>query len=310
MLKGFECSVIVCTYNPSWDRLRLTLKSLLMQENCAFKIIVVDDGSVDNIFDKVNEFFMQHSFTDYDLLASDKNCGTVINILRGLKFCEGEYVKPISPGDCLHGAFALRNWIDFMNKHPECIMSYCDVICYRLEHHLIKPLIKRAAPQSIKPTVKEYLMYRDFCLGAATLVRRNPWVNYLEMLRGKVIYTEDSSYQIMIYMGENFIRIPQSLLLYEFGCGVTTSGNREWIKLIKKDEKVVNDIIAIAQPCDEAAFLRVKTYLRYRDLSTWKSRLMRKILLPSSVWFSIKRKFFPRKTSVMLENKFVLELLN
>ena len=308
MSMDFDCSVIVCSYNPKWEKLKPTLKSILLQKDCNYKIVVADDGSNSNLFNLIERFFSEHNFKHYELVASSTNRGTVMNLIQGIYHCKGEYVKPISPGDCMHGCYALKKWCEYMDEHKDYVMSYCDSIYYQIENDKFKISKRKSSPQSIKPTVKEYLMYRDFCLGASTLVRKEKWMFYLKMICNKVIYTEDASYQLMIYCGENFINIPKSLLLYEYGFGVTTSGNKKWIEKIRKDEKSVNDIISTITPCVEADRLNVKRYLRYRDDKTWIGKCCKIMLLPSLVLHILKRNFFSRKTAIDIDSNFVNEI--
>ena len=41
----FSVSVILCTYNPDWRKLKATLLSAAMQEDIDFEIVLTDDGS-------------------------------------------------------------------------------------------------------------------------------------------------------------------------------------------------------------------------------------------------------------------------
>ena len=305
-----DCSVIVCTYNPQWEKLYVTLKSILIQKKCIFEIVVTDDGSDNNLFELVEKLFVEYDFYNYKLLANSENTGTVNNVFRGLIRCEGDYVKPLSPGDCLHGYHALHDWCEFMNSHTGYVMSYCDAIYYNMSNDKIKILRKNANPQSRKLTVKKYLMYRDFCLGAATIVRKDKWIDYLEMIRDKVIYTEDASYQIMIYCGEKFIHMPKTFVLYEYGFGVTTSGSKKWIERIKKDETMVNNIISTIKPCYEAENLNVIEYLKIRDTATIRVKIKKIMCLPSLIAYRMKHKLLPRKTAVDVDNDFINVLLN
>lgn len=144
-----ECSVVVCTYKPVWEKLRLTLKSVLMQEDCNYHIVVTDDGSKENHFDKVRAYFTQHNFSNYELVASPQNQGTTKNVLQGVYACAGEFVKPLSPGDFLHGKQVLRKWVDFMRSRQDCIMSFCDAIYYHMEKGKIIATKEIAHPQYV-----------------------------------------------------------------------------------------------------------------------------------------------------------------
>lgn len=310
-----ECSVLVCTYRPVWDKLRLTLKSILMQESCNIKIIVTDDGSNENHFAKVRAYMAEHSFMNYELVSSTKNYGTVRNIQQGMDYCEGEFVKLISPGDFLHGRYVLREWIDFMHEHNDCILSFCDAIYYHRENGNITATREFAHPQwacefKEGTPLQEYLLCNDTVSGAATMLKREAWIVYLEMIVGKIIYTEDYAYRLMMYRGEKISHIPKNFLLYEFGTGISTCGNDLWNERIRNDFKVSNDIIRTLKPCDEAKRLRIKDFVKIPVNRAWKNRLRRFQFAPIRIIHRIKTKCFPRMTPIEMDTEFVRDLLN
>lgn len=313
-IENIECSVVVCTYRPEWQKLKRTLKSILMQENCNFKIVIADDGSEENYFITIKAYMAKFDFHNYELISSQHNYGTVKNIQQGMAACEGEFVKFISPGDFLHGKYVLRNWIDFMNEHCDCIMSFCDMIYYHIEKDTIIATKEYAHPQWATnfdegcPLIK-YIIYGDTCSGAATMLRRDAWVRYLDMIVDKVIYTEDVAYRVMLYCGEKIAHIPRSFLLYEYGTGISTCGSDIWAKRISQDFNVSDDIMLSLDACDEAKHLRISDYLKIPKDKTWQSRLRRLKIAPFHIFYRIKTKYFSLTTPVDLDEKFVTEIL-
>ena len=95
-------SVLMLTYNSSWDKTRQTLYSVLVQKDVSFEIIIADDGSDENNFEKIREYLAAWDFTTYYLVANEQNQGIVRNFNSGLVLCKGEYIKPLSPGDFLY----------------------------------------------------------------------------------------------------------------------------------------------------------------------------------------------------------------
>lgn len=313
----FECSVLICTYKPDWEKLRLTLKSVLMQEDCNYYIVVTDDGSEENYFDNVRNYFSRYDFSNYELIASPKNQGTTKNVLQGVHACKGELVKPLSPGDFLHGKLVLRRWVDFMRSRQECIMSFCDAIYYHLEKGKIVATKEFAHPQSTgvcgeSTSLSKYLICNDICLGASSMVRRTLWIKYLEMIAGKVVYAEDNSYRIMMYAGEEFAYIAQSFLLYEYGTGISTNGNEVWAERLRKDWLEADRIMLSMEPCAEAKRLHIPEYLRLVNKEGWSARLQqwKWKITPSRLSYRLRRRVFPRRTPVNVEDEFVCELLS
>ena len=309
-----EFSFLICTYRPQWDKLRMTLKSCLLQKNCNYKLVVADDGSDNNLFDEIREYLKRKNFTDYELVGSACNLGTVKNVMQGLQACNGEYVKLISPGDYMHGSQTMRNWLDFMNDHDDCAMSFGDAIYYHFENDEIITTAEYAHPQSVnvcdeKTAIRNYLMHNDICLGASTLQRRQVWMKYLNLIVDKVVYAEDNTYRIMKYCGEKFMHFPHSIMLYEFGSGISTNGSDKWAKRLRKDWKTTDRIMLSIRPCQEAKELALAEYLQKTLQRGWKGRFQRLLLYPSKVLFRLRTHFIPRRTPIVVDDGFMQQLL-
>jgi len=97
-----KMSVLVLQYNASVIEVQKTIQSILRQQNIEFEIVVADDGSKENHFTQLEDYFKARGFSHYTLVNNPHNGGTVKNILSGVKMCNGKYVKCISPGDYLY----------------------------------------------------------------------------------------------------------------------------------------------------------------------------------------------------------------
>ena len=113
----YELSIVILTYNSSFENLMKTLESSLNQDEINFEIIIADDGSKENHEKEIRDYFLAHDFTNFQLVLNRQNRGTVQNLLSALDVARGEYVKPISPGDLLKNVSC--KWIKFM-KDPAC----------------------------------------------------------------------------------------------------------------------------------------------------------------------------------------------
>ena len=64
MNKVIDMSVIVVTYNSEWEKIKITLNSILRQKNISLQIIVADDGS-ENIFsEKIQKLMGKYQFNN------------------------------------------------------------------------------------------------------------------------------------------------------------------------------------------------------------------------------------------------------
>lgn len=70
-------SVIVCTYEQEWEKLKMTLDSIICQTGVDVELIITDDGSVVNHQDKVVKYFQEKSYTTYKFIHSEINTGIV-----------------------------------------------------------------------------------------------------------------------------------------------------------------------------------------------------------------------------------------
>ena len=60
-------TVLIVTYHPDWKKLLVTLDSIMAQTFKDYEIVVSDDGSEENCFDKIEAYFAAHQFATYSL---------------------------------------------------------------------------------------------------------------------------------------------------------------------------------------------------------------------------------------------------
>ncbi len=119
-----DVSVIVCAYNPEIDELKTTLDSLVIQKDVEFEIVISDDGSEDNRFNYLKEYFNEQGFKNYKLKMNEVNNGTVASIIEGLSCSVGKYIYTMGQGDAFTDEYVLRDVYRFMSsKEAECIFT-------------------------------------------------------------------------------------------------------------------------------------------------------------------------------------------
>lgn len=243
----YDVTIVICTYNPRWDKLKKTLDACITQKNINFQIVITDDGSPNNLFEQVRIYFQNNQFEDYKLSALEKNKGTVCNVLNGVESSEGEYVKLISPGDYFINENVLFEWMRFM-KESACVWSFADAIYYLENGEYTKT---KAYPQDVKVYKKgtkeqrvwNYVALSDIALGAAILSKRDTCLKYLRRVVDKVIYAEDNIWRIMMYDGIVGEYYSQNVIFYEWGAGISTSQNDKWSVRLQRDWQTANEIM-------------------------------------------------------------------
>lgn len=244
MENKYDVSIIVVTYNPIWEKLKITLAAILLQKDVDIEIIISDDGSIDNMFKKIKQLFMEKNFLNYKLLPSSENQGTVKNFLKGLKIAQGKYIKGISPGDLFYDELTLKKWLSFM-KQKQALVSFGEYIPYKFINNKLKPLKILHHPIYMKPYLdnkynikQEQLMYvflGDNAVGATFMSEKVITEKYLDYICNNVKFAEDNIFKSMIADGILIDYYPQNVIWYEYGTGVSTSQNLFWHKAILKD---------------------------------------------------------------------------
>lgn len=300
MERDLDISIIVASYNPDYKKLFYTLNSAIRQENIKFEIIIADDGSNNFMKESIVTYFRERNFSSYLINALPVNKGTVINVYEAIKKAKGKYIKLISPGDFLYTSNVLQQWKDYMIK-CDASLSFSNAIYYQ---NIDNPEILkgRAIPQNVntnnKILIKKYLICDDLFLGAATLVEKKIFLKYLDILVGKVKYVEDYSYRLMIADGVKVLYFPYPAILYEYGSGISTSQNKRWNELIRKDFNVVNKMLL-----EKNLSQKIQRKLKNDLISNPRKREIIRYLNLPILLSVLKKKFFPRYSCMEINMK-------
>lgn len=296
-----DVSVCVLTYNPVKEKLKETLLSIIRQKKIEFEIIVSDDGSEENLFEYVIDVFREKKFTNYKLVANEKNEGTVINCYRAVKNSVGDYIKTISPGDELYSDTTLYEWVIKL-KESDYQWSFSDVICYKIGNDGRKKILSlRAHPQEIRSYKKEYknqdkcrwnyLVLNDIPIGAAILIEKNLMLNYLKMIRGKVVYAEDHIFRLMMFDGICPLYYNSESIWYEYGAGISTLKNAVWEMRLSIDWNVADSIMLNRVQNFSSLQIKMRKAINSKY---YKHKYISLIMVKGKLLFVIKRRLHPR----------------
>ena len=315
MSNKYEITVLVCTYNPDINKLIRTLASAVCQKDINIQIVIADDGS--NTFPQtlIEDFFQKSSFNDYTYVKSIRNQGTIRNVLNGLKSCNGEYVKLISPGDYLYKDDSLSKWLDFSKKN-NLDFSICDAIWYKSKENKIIPLDhQKVNPRNNTSFYKgmwyyNYLIFDDNATGACMLTKRDVLEHYLNIIQDKVKYGEDNCYFLMAADKLPMKYFHKDAILYECGTGISTSKEDHWQQTIKKEYfetlKLVNDRLH-GNTVFEKSFYKV---LRSWKYGSFARRLYHAFLIPGYFIDQLGIIFHPRYSNTNVDKNYLEFLEN
>lgn len=252
--KTYDISICIATYYSDYEKLFLTLTSVLRQQDCSYEIIIGDDGTENFDAKCIELWLLQHRFKDYIILCSPENQGTVLNSLHIFTHARGRYIKGISAGDFLYSDHVLADMMQFMMENGYQIAF--GRACYYQKQDGHYAILDRMNPELLRPhklrdsaAVKQaYLVCQDYAVGASFMEERNLMTAYTWELAGRVIYTEDTAHALMIaddiplgFWNHNFV-------WYECDSGISSGLSKEWMQRLAIDNRATLSIIAERHP--------------------------------------------------------------
>lgn len=275
-----DVSVIVLTYKPVWEKLRITLDSIVRQKEINYEIVVADDGSENDCREMIDNYLKENGIVEYIYNKNEHNVGTIKNYLSGLKKANGLYVYGISPGDMLYGEDCLKQLVDFCNN-KQAKICFGNAIYYSCDGEKSKVFSDKNQPnrpQFYKEDTPYFIMKNMFfadenILGAAYFRERKTAIECFEGISDKSLYLEDKcGTAVAIARKIRVVHFDKNVVWYEKGIGVSTSGNAVWQERLRKDYCETICELKKRYPKDRAIDA---IYIRY----TCKNKLKRKITL-------------------------------
>lgn len=155
-------SVIMGVYNCA-STLQEALDSLLNQTYKEFKIIMCDDGSIDDTYQIAQKYADKYSFIK--LIKNEKNMKLAATLNHCLEYADTEYVARMD-GDDLSISTRFEKEVDFLDKHPEYAFVSCPMIYFDENGDYRTGIVKT------EPTKKDFTRNTPFC-HAPVLMRRD-----------------------------------------------------------------------------------------------------------------------------------------
>ncbi len=298
----YDVAVIVCTYNSDYDKLIKTLDSCIRSKGVNMQIVITDDNSERNHFEKIREYFLSEGFSNYVLLDHPKNQGTVLNLYDGVVHANAKYIKGFGQGDFFHDSGSLCRWLNYIKK-KNCKWSFAEAVYYTYSDQKRKIISVPAHPQVIQPYAGNpkkcrwnYVVMSDLALGVATLFEKETMLRYLNRIKGKVKYAEDNILRLMMFDGIVGGYYANPVIYYEYGEGISTVGEPKWNQRISDDWNAADQELFSTDPKDIFQRMMQMAYLLRTNRKFGDSALFSAIWNMSEV--EKTRKNAPRKTPV------------
>lgn len=291
-----DISIVVCTYNPTEEELKISLDSLVKQKDVEYEIVITDDGSDDCKSEFVNHYFLNSSFKNYIHKQNIINNGTIINIIEGLDACTGRYIYTMGQGDALSDEYVIRDVVRFMDKNKaNCIFTKMIPFEWRNSKRIIR---KKKTPMLVEPWRKQdykrikenVLVFNDQISGASIFFESSYCVKMMNIMRLSTKYMEDLFQYISLLDGDKIYYLDRTCVLYECGVGISNSSNPSSMNRMRTDKNNFLNFIFEYYQNDVWVKRRKKLEMIEREECSKIKKIIRKMLSePKWIYFRALR---------------------
>ena len=127
LIHQIKVDVVIVSFNQV-DFISDCIDSVLCQDYKNIQIIVADDCSTDGTIEIIKEYANKYPQKIIPLL-SDRNRGLTQNIDSATNHCDGKYISHLG-GDDLMLKDKISKQVEFMERNPDCSISYHDVLAF------------------------------------------------------------------------------------------------------------------------------------------------------------------------------------
>lgn len=212
-------SVIVLTYNQE-NYIRQCIESVLSQETeYPFEVILGEDMGTDS----TREICKQYAAEDDRIILPDreKNLGVTMNWVRCVQQARGKYVMSIGGDDFWHNFEKIQMQVEFMEKHPECVICHTDKnILYTRTNKLIRDFNRCKGINPPEGRIqKEVVAGREHIAAGTMCIRRDMIVRHLpfELFEREQFPCEDWPTIVILSAYGDVRYIPVSTITYRIG---------------------------------------------------------------------------------------------
>lgn len=285
-------SVLVVSYKPEWEKLRLSLLSIIEQDFTDYEIIICDDGSENPLYDETIALFKEHNIDNFRILPHDKNQGTVRNMYDGAKEAKGLYITTISPGDLFFDKKTLFDLHSFLTKtkvpaafgllNAYRFDSKGNIIFTRFDHPYDLDSYRKKNYSKIE---KNLIMYTDHVCGAAMIFSKDYLLKYLGRLVGTVVYEEDIMQVLSAVEGVTFSLFERDYIWYEKNAGVSATSHSPFELLLAKDVALFYEMMLKEFPNNKWIVKRNKLAKLYKIRNIYLRTFLRFFINPGLVFY-------------------------
>ena len=243
MSHSYEISVFVTCFNKG-PFIEAALESLITQQ-CApsFELIILDDASTDDSWDKIQSFANKNTTTDIWISRNEQNMGLASGMTYGLSVASGRYFCRFDGDDIWYPNALMKMYMAAENCNSISAFGEVDLIDSRNE--ITKPYPNIMVPQEeYLSSWHQKILRRNFINGAAFIARTSAWKSALPIPKG-INATIDWYFNISILSKNSVTRIESPLAAYRIHEGnlhstSLLSGKKLETWLVLRDQFLLN----------------------------------------------------------------------
>lgn len=243
-----DISVILTVYNQPLSEISFSLSSIVSQKEVDFEVVVADDGSKIDMSNEIISFFEGIGFHDYKIVRLEKNAKTVANVLNGAQAASGKYLKVLGTGDLLYDEFVLRDIVRFSDEEGVEIgfgkllrfaLDCENVILMDFNAPRNRNEYRLGIPHDNHKLLANQLLTADWIPGGLQFGKYDVMLKLWKKLRDAydVLYCEDFAASCALAESVNVAFMDRFLMWYDFGDGISTSGDSGSVKRLYNDHR-------------------------------------------------------------------------
>lgn len=214
-------SIVLATKNGS-KYISKAIESVQAQSRQDWELIIVDDGSTDNVVDIVRSYIATDS--RIKLIQNPENLGLAKSLNVGLRAAQGEYIARLDDDDYWIDPNKLDAQVKFFESHPDHVLLATWYKDYDEAGNLLQPL----EPPTDDKTLRRMLLARNPFGHSTVMMRRKPVMGlggYDESLSKS--YTEDWDLWIRLGLIGKFAILPIDTLHYLKRAGLSAQNTKK-----------------------------------------------------------------------------------
>lgn len=164
-------SVIMPVYN-SGKYIEEAVGSILNQTYSNFELIIIDDGSTDSSWEKIQQLEDMRIIR----LQNEKNSGVIASYINGFKVARGRFIAYMDSDDTA-SLDRLAKQVEFLDNHPE-VSIVSGALKYVSENG--EELNRKWAPPTNPKLIKWTLFFENAVVNSAAMIRREVFTHFIE----------------------------------------------------------------------------------------------------------------------------------